>query len=79
MAHADDRYYVPHDSHWPVVGSAGLLFLMVGAPTAMVAFVMAREFAPGSGMTAEVIALTTILMPVTVTAGWTVLSSLGFI
>ena len=30
MARADDRYYVPHDSHWPVVGSAGLLFLMVG-------------------------------------------------
>ena len=30
MAHAEDRYYVPHDSHWPVVGSAGLLFLMVG-------------------------------------------------
>jgi len=30
MAHADDRYYVPHASHWPVVGSAGLLFLMVG-------------------------------------------------
>jgi len=30
MAHADDRYYVPHDSPWPAVGSAGLLFLMVG-------------------------------------------------
>ena len=30
MAHAEDRYYIPHDSHWPVVGSAGLLFLMVG-------------------------------------------------
>ena len=57
----------------------GILFLMIGAPTAMVAFVMAREFAPGSGMTAEVIALTTILMPVTVTAGWTVLSTLGLI
>lgn len=57
----------------------GILFLMVGAPTAMVAFVMAREFAPGSGMTAEVIALTTILMPVTVTVGWTVLSALGLI
>ena len=28
--HAEDRYYVPHDSHWPVVGSAGLLLLMVG-------------------------------------------------
>ena len=30
MAHAEDRYYVPHGSHWPVVGSAGLFFLMVG-------------------------------------------------
>ncbi len=27
---ADERYYVPHGSHWPVVGSLGLLFLMVG-------------------------------------------------
>jgi cytochrome c oxidase subunit 3 len=31
--HADDRYYVPHHSHWPVVGSVGLLFLMVGIST----------------------------------------------
>jgi len=30
MSHADDHYYVPHGSHWPLVGSAGLLFLMVG-------------------------------------------------
>ncbi len=30
MSHADDRYYVPHSSHWPIVGSVGLLFLMVG-------------------------------------------------
>ena len=31
MAHANhDHYYVPHGSHWPVVGSVGLLFLMVG-------------------------------------------------
>ncbi len=28
--HTGDRYYVPHGSHWPIVGSAGLLFLMVG-------------------------------------------------
>ena len=28
--HTEDRYYVPHGSHWPIVGSAGLLFLMVG-------------------------------------------------
>ncbi|NQV85512.1 MAG: cytochrome c oxidase subunit 3 [Woeseiaceae bacterium] len=27
---ADERYYVPNGSHWPVVGSMGLLFLMIG-------------------------------------------------
>jgi cytochrome c oxidase subunit 3 len=32
-AHAHDRYYVPEGSHWPIVGSAGLLFLMVGVST----------------------------------------------
>ena len=26
----DDHYYIPHGSHWPIVGSVGLLFLMVG-------------------------------------------------
>ena len=30
MSHAHDKYYVPHGSHWPIVGSVGLLFLMVG-------------------------------------------------
>ncbi len=30
MSHAEEKYYVPHGSHWPVVGTAGLLFLMVG-------------------------------------------------
>jgi cytochrome c oxidase subunit III len=29
-AQAHDHYYVPHGSHWPVVGSVGLLMLMVG-------------------------------------------------
>ena len=28
--HSDEHYYVPHGSHWPVVGSLGLLFLMTG-------------------------------------------------
>ena len=28
--HTEEHYYVPHGSHWPVVGSVGLLFLMVG-------------------------------------------------
>ncbi len=30
MDHAEDRYYVPHDSHWPIVGAVGLFLLMVG-------------------------------------------------
>ena len=30
MSHAQDSYYIPSGSHWPVVGSIGLLFLMVG-------------------------------------------------
>ena len=57
----------------------GILFLMVSAPTAMVAFVMAKEFADGGEMTAEVIALTTIVMPVTVTAGLTILATLNLL
>jgi cytochrome c oxidase subunit 3 len=31
--HAHDRYYVPHGSPWPIVGSIGLLFMMVGVST----------------------------------------------
>ena len=30
MDHANNRYYVPHDSHWPIVGAVALLLLMVG-------------------------------------------------
>lgn len=33
MTHAEDRYYLPHNSHWPIVGSVGLGLLMVGAST----------------------------------------------
>ena len=33
MSPAHDKYYVPHDSYWPIVGSAGLLFLMLGVST----------------------------------------------
>ena len=57
----------------------GILFLMVASPTAMVAFVMAREFGSRSGMTAEVIALTTLAMPVTITVGLTLLGALGLL
>lgn len=31
MAHAKDKYYVPHGSHWPIVGSIGLFLTMIGA------------------------------------------------
>ncbi|HWP94903.1 MAG TPA: cytochrome c oxidase subunit 3 [Gammaproteobacteria bacterium] len=32
MAHtADGKYYIPHGSHWPIVGSIGLFLTMVGA------------------------------------------------
>ncbi|MDH4316618.1 MAG: cytochrome c oxidase subunit 3, partial [Gammaproteobacteria bacterium] len=30
MSQTADHYYVPHESHWPIVGSIGLLLLMVG-------------------------------------------------
>lgn len=33
MSLTEDRYYIPHGSHWPAVGSLGLLTLMVGAST----------------------------------------------
>tara|TARA_R110002049_G_scaffold20717_20_gene76028 strand:+ start:2636 stop:3505 length:870 start_codon:yes stop_codon:yes gene_type:complete len=32
-SHAHDKYYVPHGSPWPIVGSIGLLILMVGVST----------------------------------------------
>ena len=33
MEQSANRYYIPHGSQWPIVGSAGLLFTMVGAST----------------------------------------------
>jgi len=34
MAHAsNDSYYVPHGSHWPLVGSVGLFTMLAGAAT----------------------------------------------
>ena len=33
MSQADQHYYVPHGSHWPVVGSIGLFLMMVGVST----------------------------------------------
>ena len=33
MSQTHDSYYVPHGSHWPIVGSIGLLFTMLGVST----------------------------------------------
>ena len=33
MSQTHDSYYVPHGSHWPIVGSVGLLFMMLGVST----------------------------------------------
>ena len=33
MAQAENSYYVPHGSHWPVTGSIGLFGIMIGAAT----------------------------------------------
>jgi cytochrome c oxidase subunit III len=33
MAQAENRYYIPHGSHWPIIGSIGLFVLMFGVST----------------------------------------------
>jgi len=57
----------------------GILFLMVAAPTAMVAFVMARALTPYGEAAGETVALTTLVMPVTITFGFALLSALALI
>ena len=57
----------------------GILFLMVASPTAMVAFVMARALTPYGDLAAQTVALTTLLMPLTVTAGFALLAASALI
>ncbi len=35
MAHATGKYYVPHGSWWPIIGSVGLFTLMLGSANAL--------------------------------------------
>lgn len=35
MSHSDIKYYVPHGSHWPIVGSVGMFTLLFGASAAL--------------------------------------------
>jgi predicted permease len=57
----------------------GIFFLMMAAPTATAAFVMAQEMTEFGPWTAETVALTTLVMPLTVTIGLTLLSAFQFI
>ena len=33
QAHAPDHYYVPHQSHWPIIATVSLFLLMLGGAT----------------------------------------------
>lgn len=44
MAHTKDQYYVPHGSHWPIVGSIGLFITMIGASTMLNGSPMGKFF-----------------------------------
>jgi cytochrome c oxidase subunit III len=53
--HAEDyseKYYVPHDSHWPIVGSFALFVLMIGAIAFMNEWGGGWVFLPGAAMVA---------------------------
>lgn len=54
----------------------GIFFLMMAAPTASAAFVMAKAMTPYGSQAAESIALGTIIAPITITFGLALLSAL---
>ncbi len=47
-AHDSSKYYVPHSSHWPIVGSVGLFSLMVGAVSFLNDWAGGWAFLPGA-------------------------------
>ena len=57
----------------------GLLFLMMASPTAAASYVMARQMTAHGDMAAEIIALTTTVCAVTVSAGLVILKSASYI
>ena len=47
--HADaDKYYIPHDSHWPIFGSVALFTLMLGAIAFLNDWAGGWAFLPGA-------------------------------
>lgn len=57
----------------------GILFFMMAAPTASVAFVMAHQMTTNAGATAQIIAVSTFFAPVTIAIGITILTTLSLI
>jgi cytochrome c oxidase subunit III len=52
QAHAPDanKYYIPHDSHWPIIGSVSLFTLMLGAVAFLNHWAGAWSFIPGAAL-----------------------------
>ena len=46
--HDSSRYYIPHNSHWPIVGSIGLFTLMMGAVSVLNDWAGGWAFLPGA-------------------------------
>lgn len=59
--------------------SLGILFLMTASPTAAAAYVMSQQMTPYGKLAAEVITLSTILSPITITLGLVILKYMGVI
>ncbi|HRQ65219.1 MAG TPA: cytochrome c oxidase subunit 3 [Xanthomonadaceae bacterium] len=59
-AHSPDRYYVPHGSHWPIVGSFGLFFTVFGFANWM----------NGSAMLGQVSAAVGVALLLVMMFGW---------
>jgi cytochrome c oxidase subunit III len=46
--HDESRYYVPHSSHWPIVGSISLFLVMAGAVTTLNGWASGWALLPGA-------------------------------
>ncbi len=57
----------------------GILFLMMASPTAAASYVMAKQMTAYGQMAAEIVAVSTAISPITITAGLVILKSLQFV
>ncbi len=57
----------------------GVLYFMLSAPTATASYVMAKQMTKHGGMAAEIVAIATVVSPLTLTLGLVVLKALGYL